>query len=58
MSTEADKVIRLRERLNLTQAELAKMLGVAELTVCRWEVGHFKPTRLNMLKISKMLGEA
>ena len=55
---KADKVIRLRERLNLTQAELAKMLGVAELTVCRWEVGHFKPTRLNMLKISKMLGEA
>ena len=28
-----------RERHHLTQAELARLLGVAEMTVSRWEIG-------------------
>lgn len=37
----SDRIKRLRERLNLTQSELARLLGVAHYdTVLRWERGH------------------
>jgi DNA-binding transcriptional regulator YiaG len=34
-----DEVKRIRKRLRLTQAELAKELGVTRVSVARWEVG-------------------
>jgi DNA-binding transcriptional regulator YiaG len=30
---------RFRERLGITQAELARWLGVSRASVCRWEAG-------------------
>ena len=34
-----DELKRIRKRLRLTQAELAKELGVTRVSVARWEVG-------------------
>jgi DNA-binding transcriptional regulator YiaG len=33
----------VRSRLGLTQAELGRLVGVHEITVCRWERGHLAP---------------
>ena len=35
---------RLRAKLNLSQENLAKLLGVSFMSVNRWENGHFEPT--------------
>lgn len=35
---------RLRAKLNLSQENLAKLLGVSFMSVKRWGNGHFKPT--------------
>lgn len=37
-------VKELREKLLLSQTELAKKLGVSYATVNRWENGHHEPT--------------
>lgn len=34
----------LREKLILSQAELAELLGVSFASVNRWEMGHHEPT--------------
>ncbi len=44
-------IIKLRAILNLSQAELAKLLGVSFTSVNRWENGKYEPTRLTMKKI-------
>lgn len=36
----------LRERLGLSQVELAKRIPVHELTVSRWENGHMQPSAM------------
>lgn len=35
----SEQIKRLRKKLNLTQAELADLLWVTKLTICRWETG-------------------
>ncbi len=40
-----DKVLFVRAKLNMTQTELAKALGVAYITVNRWENGSVQPTK-------------
>lgn len=37
---------KIRKDFNLTQAELAKELGVLRLTIYRWEKGLTKPSPL------------
>lgn len=39
-----DDIYQLRVRLDLTQAELAARLGVAQETVSRWETGYQAPS--------------
>lgn len=39
----SEKIKFLREQLLLTQDELAKILGVNSITVCRWETGKCEP---------------
>lgn len=39
-------VAGLRERLDMTQEELARALDVTVSTVCRWENGHARPSKL------------
>lgn len=42
--TYAEKIKNAREKLLLTQEELALELGVNAITVCRWETGKCEPT--------------
>lgn len=44
----------LRKRLNLTQEQLARELGVTVGTVNRWENGHFRPSRLAERELRKL----
>lgn len=48
----------IRANLDLTQAELAKRLGVSVATVNRWEGGGNKPQRAAMAKIEALAREA
>lgn len=44
-----DEFYRTRKRLGLTQARLAKHLGVSRLTVIRWEGGQQPISRIAAL---------
>lgn len=41
-----EKVLELRGQLQITQMQLAEMLGVSFTTVNRWEKGHHEATIL------------
>ena len=40
-----DQVLRVRAKLNLTQAALGELLHVTLGTISRWESGKFQPTK-------------
>ena len=40
---DRQRIAALRERLGLTQAELAKRLGIRQQTVSEWETGRYRP---------------
>ncbi len=45
------KIKLIREKMILTQEELAVALGVSSVTVCRWETGKCEPT----IKVKKII---
>lgn len=47
----SNKIKQIREKMILTQEELALALGVSSVTVCRWETGKCEPT----IKIKKVI---
>ncbi|ANN34930.1 transcriptional regulator [Bacillus thuringiensis serovar coreanensis] len=47
----------IRHLTGLTQSEFAKSLGVALLTINRWEKGHTVPARDNIKKLEKLIGD-
>lgn len=47
----------IRSYLNMSQAELAELLGVTFATVNRWENGHAKPNKLAQTKIFEICQE-
>lgn len=47
----------IREKLRLTQEELAHKLGVSWGTVARWEGGKSKPSKLAQKAIEDLLKE-
>jgi len=47
----SNKIKLIREKMILTQEELALALGVSSVTVCRWETGKCEPT----IKIKKVI---
>lgn len=47
----ADRIKRLRDKMVISQKELAELLGVSFVTVNRWENGHYIPT----IKIKRKL---
>ena len=49
----ANAIIKLRVKLNISQTELAKMLGVSFSSVNRWEKGKFMPTVLAKERLIK-----
>jgi transcriptional regulator with XRE-family HTH domain len=52
-----DDIRRERESLGLTQAELARLLGVAMNTVSRWEIGERIPHPLVLKAVQSVLAE-
>lgn len=47
----------LREKLIISQEELAKMLGVSFVSVNRWENGHHEPTIKVKRKLMNLIKE-
>ena len=52
-----EDIRREREKLGITQVELAKLLGVAMNTVSRWEIGQRIPHPLTLKAIQTVLAE-
>lgn len=48
------EIKKYREKLFLTQQELAEILGVSFVTVNRWENGKFEPTMKMKKKLSNL----
>ncbi len=44
-------ILAIRERLNVSQDELAKMIGISFATVNRWENGHSSPNKAAQLRL-------
>ena len=44
----------LRSSLGLTQESFAVLVGVAQLTISRWETAAAKPTRLAVQKLKQL----
>lgn len=52
----ADQIKRARERLGLSQYELARRLGVSKTAVSKWEDGQTAPNRRRAEAVAKALG--
>ena len=50
----AEGIKTLRKRMLLTQAELADYLGVAFISINRWENGHCNPTMKAKRKLAPL----
>ena len=46
---------KMREKRNLTQKQLAELLGVKQSHVSRWEAGTFKPNATTLKKLAEVL---
>ncbi|RJP24482.1 MAG: helix-turn-helix domain-containing protein [Candidatus Abyssobacteria bacterium SURF_5] len=53
----SEMIRELRQRLNLSQEQLASLLNVSFATVNRWESGNVKPQRAQMEAIQKLMDE-
>ena len=50
-------VRRIRKDMGLTQIQFAERLGVASITVHRWESGQSRPRRLALARLRELAGE-
>ena len=50
-------ILELSSKLNISQLELANMLGVSFQSVNRWENGHFEPTKIVKVRLLKLFEE-
>ena len=53
----ARKVKEYRERKFISQQELAKILGVSNVTICRWETGGYEPDIETKKKLVALFNE-
>lgn len=49
-----DAIRKLRTKLNISQQELADILGVSFPSVNRWENGHYEPTIIAKVKLDEL----
>ena len=49
------KLRKLRKRVGLSQEELARRLGVARVTVTRWENGSRRPSKIAELALRNII---
>lgn len=54
MNTLGERIRQARTKKNLTQAQLADMLGKAESSIRMWELGKSQPDSYTLSKISKI----
>jgi transcriptional regulator with XRE-family HTH domain len=52
----ATTIRRAREKLGLSQTELARRLGVSKTAVAKWEDGETAPKRVRAAKVARVLG--
>lgn len=52
MKIFAERLLELRKEKGLSQAALAKKLGVSYAVVCYWETDRSEPTAPNLVKIA------
>ncbi len=57
MNNYKDALVELRLKLNVSQEELAKLLGVSFSSVNRWENGRHEPTKIAKAKLKKLFVE-
>ena len=50
-------ILKLRAKLNFSQEELAKLLGVSFMSVNRWENDKYAPTKLVKVKLLQLFEE-
>ena len=50
-------ILRLRAKLNISQEELGKLLGVSLASVSRWERGEHEPTAIAKIKLEDLFNE-
>lgn len=53
-----DSIYLLRQKMCITQVELAQLLNVGVASVSRWEQGHYEPTMKVKRKLKALLKEA
>lgn len=53
----AEAIKLLRKRMLLTQTELAQKVGVAFISINRWENGRCEPTMKAKRKLASLFGE-
>lgn len=56
MNETSIKILEIRATHNLTQNDLASMLGVTPQTVSRWEAGTIKPNKVMQYKMHRLFG--
>jgi DNA-binding XRE family transcriptional regulator len=54
--TLAELIRKWRLEPGLFQRDLAKMIGVNEMTIVNWEKGRVRPTKRNLEKLRAVLG--
>jgi len=52
----ATRIERLREKLGLTQTQLAQQLGVSAMAISRWERGINEPPAEGYIQLGKLAG--
>ena len=56
MVTIGEKIKELRKKKNLTQKQLAEIIGLFPNHVCFWETGKFEPSIFNCILLADIFG--
>ena len=56
MKIFGERLLELRKEKGVSQAKLAKDLGVSYSVVCYWETNRSEPTAPNLIKIADYFG--
>lgn len=51
-----ERLLELREESNISQATLAKEIGVSSGIICLWETDRSEPTAPNIVKLADYFG--